>query len=233
MIRYNQFLLKIKENAQLPEIFGYFLLKDLFRDKKTIIGDKKHFPDIYTADNSIGVEVVCCENQNVYFTFSHILHNKDVYFDKNKTRFVNLNPNYYSIKLAKNLIRMKDKLSTPMMRISHPTKKEIKRNETFKKVLTRNLENKFLKLNMGYYDGCKQKNLLILSEFERKDYVNYLEICQIYLSVKRKFEKCFDNVFFALNNKVLRIDQSGKVETYLKKSEVLKVKEQLDFQFYL
>lgn len=222
-------LFEIKPNAQKAEIFAYFLLKDsVFLNKKTIIGDELKHPDLYTQDDFVGVEVVCCENPSIFFKHENILNNEAVVFDETLLKFVNksaINSNRYSL-------GMKYKFGSTFYTSPASQKKLDERKKVYIERLRYNLENKHKKLNRGNYSACAHRNLFIFSDYSKKNYISLDEIIDICQDVRKDYDKTFDNIYIAFNNNLNEIHRDGTTKLIRGEKSMGRNKHKFDYEFY-
>lgn len=220
---------EIKPNAQQSEIFAYFLLKDnVFKNKKTYVGDSTYTPDIYTYDYKIGVEVVRCENPSTFYYYAHIFNDPNYVFDKTKLRFVYKKNSNKRFKIA-----LKYKTNSPFYLAPSTMPKVLNKKQEFINALIYNLNQKHKKLNAGNYNSCQSKNLFIFSDYEKKDYISVEEVVEICQEIRSQFPKTFDKIYLAMNSKLYQIEKDGSFELIKNEQFMQQKKKELDYDFYL
>lgn len=186
----------LRSNARIEELRTYLLLSNvLFNGKEVIIGDhvNQKEPDIFTKDYQIGLEVVSCDLLK--------------YFKQSQTQQGSINP---SKKANKNNVH-KPTLKQ-FIKLSPADPKQLRADEAeFYASLQKVLTNKHERLNDGSYSACKQRNLMVLSDYGQKSFVDINKVHNTYKKVAGQFEEKFDNTFLSLNGEVYNITTKEKV----------------------
>lgn len=227
------YMVKINKNTFVSELYAYLMLKDnLFKYKDVVIGDDipNGLPDIYTVDKKIGVEVTCVEEKHVY----NLLHSlfKDVTTNKNGLNLKTESFDSVNMKFAENRLKnanLKNKIRLNTNSTLKAQKESTKEGIT--NALNYVVNKKLNRLNNSAgYSGCKNIFLFLVSDHITKKHVNVNDYRSIYLKLCKKYNKKFDGVFVALNDKLYFIDKQNKINVIMKPNEVREMRKETKFK---
>lgn len=216
---------EINKTAHKEELYAYLMLSDnLFKNRKVYVGDAgdgySNLPDLYTEDFKIGVEVTMCERRCVFEMFSKMI-------GPMKENDFNVN----SLKFAVDPVA---KFKRAVFKEGHRyLRKKRENNQVYKKGVLSDLEyiltKKLTKLNKGYYNGVKNKYLLVVSDFAKKSNYNAVDYKNLYVKLAKKFDKKFEGVFFLLNEKMYYLNKENVIKRIKNKNLTRKQKNKFHY----
>ncbi len=214
-------MLTISKNTYISELYAYLMLKDnLFKDRAVTIGDDvvNGFPDIFSNDNAIGVEVTCIEERHVYDLINALHKN----FGLNPSNFDCVNMKFAGKRLKNANISKNIKFGTKA--------KERANDQSSKEGILDSLAYVMGKKLMKNYHACKHTFLFLVSDHIKKEHVTINDYREVYLDLCKVLGNKFDGLFVALNDKLYFIDKNDKVNIILNQEQVKNVRKKANFK---
>lgn len=186
--------LSLNKTARKEELLAYVICKDyIFGNKKCLVGDsvKANCPDIYCEDFSIGAEVVICENADTFNKIQRLKTGNA--FDRNKVR-----------KNKKSLYEYLSKQPN----INKDYQKYIVEEEEYFYKLENLVTEKLLNQKNKQYKACKEMNLIVMSCFKDKTFVDDEEIFEYCKILMQLHNNPYKAVYIVLSDRTLMIDNN-------------------------
>lgn len=188
--------LSLNKTARKEEVLAYIFCKEyIFGDKECVVGDsaKAYCPDIYAKDFSVGAEVVICENAE---TFKAIQKRKTGNaFNKTKQQ-----------KEKKSIHEYKQQ--TPFINTEY--KKYISEENEFFDNFEHSITEKLINQKNNHYKACKEMNLIVLSCFKEKVFVEDKEIFDYLQILMELHNNPYKSIYVVLGDRTLKIDNNYK-----------------------